>query len=145
MFRTPRVSLEVDISVSFEEISNSLLMNKQQVQLLTQNNKSLSSDVDNLTEILKDKNEEIDNLKEENSSLKSSLQHLKDMFYRLIHFLKDKILRSKDKEKYKEFAKELYEHGAIDDENMKSIRDISVDNKNKNYKDYNKEKDDFER
>ena len=38
------------------------------------------------------------------------------MFYNLVQFLMDKIFRIKDN-KYKKFAKELYEHRALDEEN----------------------------
>ena len=54
----------------------------------------------------------------------------------------DRIYRNKDKEKYMEFATELYEYGALDEEDF----NILQDNKNTNNK--NKfiiEKDDIER
>ena len=60
------------------------------------------------------------------------------MFYRLVHFLMDKIYRNKDKEKYMEFAKDL--HGALDDRNFHSLMDY-----NKSKKSHAIEKDDIER
>lgn len=48
----------------------------------------------------------------------------------------DRIFRNKDKNKYMSFAKELYEHGALDDESITKIQD--------NPQNIDKEKDDFE-
>ena len=54
----------------------------------------------------------------------------------------DRIYRNKDKEKYMEFAKELYEHGALDDEDFNLLQDNrNANNKNKSVI----EKDDIER
>ena len=81
-------------------------------------------------------------LNEENHLLKSMLKHLKSLIYNLVKFLMDRIYRNKDKEKYMEFAKELYEHGALDDDDFNFLQD----NKNTNNK--NKpaiKKDDIER
>lgn len=36
----------------------------------------------------------------------------------------DRIFRNKDKEKYMEFAKELYEHGALDKEDFELIANL---------------------
>ena len=44
----------------------------------------------------------------------------------------DRIYRNKDKEKYIEFAKELYEHGALEDEDFNLLKD------NRNTNDRNK-------
>lgn len=52
----------------------------------------------------------------------------------------DKIYRNKDKEKYMEFAKDLYTHGALDDQNFHSLMDY-----NKSKKSHAIEKDDIER
>ena len=59
-----------------------------------------------------------------------------------VNSLNDRIYRNKDKEKYIEFAKELYEHGALDDEDFNLLQD----NKNRNNRDKSIiEKDDIER
>ncbi len=50
----------------------------------------------------------------------------------------DKIFVKKDK-RYEEFAKELYEHGALDKDNFEIITKIN------NSKDYTIEKDDINR
>ena len=54
----------------------------------------------------------------------------------------DKIYKNKTKEKYMEFAKELYEHGALKEDDFKLLQN------NKNTNNINKsriEKDDIER
>lgn len=130
-----------ELSVILKEVESELLNNRDQIRLLLKNNEDLNSEVDNLKDKIKSKNEKINDLKEENSLLKSSLEHLKNLIYNLVKFLMDRIYRNKDKEKYIEFAKELYEHEALDDEDFNFLQD----NRDKN--DRNKsiiEKDDIE-
>ena len=53
----------------------------------------------------------------------------------------DRIYKNKDKEKYMEFAKELYEHGALDKEDF----NLFQDNRNlDNHKELEIEKDHME-
>ena len=56
-----------------------------------------------------------------------------------IQFLIDKIYKGKDKEKYMSFAKELYEHSALDKNDFELI---SNPNKSNNSKDYHTIKED---
>ena len=53
-------------------------------------------------------------------SLKSTLEYFKEIIYRLVQFLMDKIFVKKDK-RYEKFAKELYVHGALDKNNFEII------------------------
>ena len=82
------------------------------------------------------KDEEIDNLKNENSTLSGELKKWKNMFLKIINFIKNRLSRPKDKERYKEFTIDLYTHNAIDQETFDDIRN--------NYS-KDKRKDDFER
>ena len=82
------------------------------------------------------KDEEIDDLKKENSSLTNELKKWKNKFFKIINFIKNRLLRPKDKDRYKEFTIDLYTHGAIDEEIFNNIKD--------NYS-KDKRKDDFER
>ena len=129
-----------ELSVTLKEISNELISNRQRLKLLTKNNESLNQEVDKLNENIEEKGNEIQKLKKENHSLKSTLEHFKDMIYRLVQFLMDRIFVKKDK-RYEEFAKELYEHGALDKDNFEIF---SNQNKLNNSKDYEIEKDDVE-
>ena len=130
-----------ELSVILKEVESELLNNRDRIRLLLKNNEDLNSEVDNLNEKIKSKDNEINDLKEENYSLKSALEHLKNLIYNLVKFLMDRIYRNKDKEKYMEFAKELHEHGALDDEDFNLLQDSNTNNKNKSVI----EKDDIER
>lgn len=131
-----------ELTVTLKELESELLNNRDRINLLLKNNEDLNSEVNSLKDKIQYKNEEINELKEENSLLKSSLQHLKNLIYNLVKFLMDRIYRNKDKEKYMEFAKELYEHGVLDDEDFNLLKNNkNTNNKNKSVI----EKDDIER
>lgn len=131
-----------ELTVILKEVESELLNNRDRIRLLSRNNEELNSEVDSLKDKIKSKDENINDLQEENSLLKSSLEHLKNLIYNLVKFLMDRIYRNKDKEKYMEFAKELYEHGALDKEDFDLIANP---NKSNNSKGYNTiEKDDIE-
>ena len=131
-----------ELTVTLKELESELLNNRDRIKLLLKNNEDLNSEVNNLKDEIQSKNEEINKLKEENNSLKSSLEHFKNLIYNLVKFLMDRIYRNKDKEKYIEFAKELYEHGALEDNDFKLLQD-NRDSNNKNKTVI--EKDDIER
>ena len=102
----------------------------------TENNEALYLRVNTLTNKLTEKEEEIDNLTSDNNNLKAELNKWKKRFLNIINFIKNRLLRPKDKDKYKEFTIDLYTHKAIDQE-------IFDDIKNNYSKD--KRKDDLER
>ncbi len=130
-----------ELSVTLKEVESELLNNRDRIRLLLKNNEELNSEVDSLNDKIKSKDENINDLKEENSLLKSSLEHLKNLVYNLVKFLMDRIYRNKDKEKYMGFAKELYEHGALDEEDF----NLFQDNRNlDSHKELEIEKDDME-
>ena len=124
------------LSVTLEEMDSNLFRSEQQISHLTIVKSNLESENISLNKKLKEQEITI-----ENKILSSKLQYFKDMFYNLVRFLIDKIFRIKDN-KYKEFAKELYEHGALDDKNYKDIIGISKSNSKENKV---IEKDDFGR
>lgn len=131
-----------ELSVTLKEVETELFNNRDRIRLLLKNNEELNSEVDNLKDNIKSKDEKINDLKEENSLLKSSLEHLKNLIYNLVKFLMDRIYRNKDKEKYMEFAKELYVHGALEEDDFRLLQDNrNANNKNKSAI----EKDDIER
>jgi len=131
-----------ELTVTLKEIESELLNNRDRIKLLLKNNEDFNSEVNDLKDEIQSKNEEINELKEENHLLKSSLEHFKNLIYNLVKFLMDKIYRNKDKAKYMEFAKELYEHGALENEDFKLLQDDkNANNKNKSVI----EKDDIER
>lgn len=129
------------LSVTLEEMDSNLFRSEQQISHLTIVKSNLKSENISLNKKLKEQEITIDDLENENKILSSKLQYFKDMFYNIVRFLIDKIFRIKDN-KYKEFAKELYEHGALDDKNYKDIIGISKSNSKENKV---IEKDDFGR
>ena len=131
-----------EVLVTLKEVESELINNRQRINQLLNNNELSTNEIDKLKDEINSKNNEITELKKENNLLKSSLEHLKTLIYNLIHFLMDRIYRNKDKEKYIEFAKELYTHGALDEDNFKLFQDT----KDTNYKNKSTiEKDDIER
>lgn len=128
-----------ELSVTLKEIERELIANRQRINLYSKNNEELNLAVDNLKTKIQSQHNEIDDLKKENTLLKSSLNHFKTMVFNLIQFLIDRIYRGKDKEKYMSFAKELYEHSALDKNDFELI---SNPNKSNNSKDYHTIKED---
>lgn len=122
-------------------MDSNLFRCEQQISHLTIVKSNLESENIFLNKKLKEQEITIDDLENENKNLSSKLQYFKDMVYNLVRFLIDKIFRIKDN-KYKKFAKELYEHGALDDKNYKDIIGISKSNSKENKV---IEKDDFGR
>jgi len=127
-----------ELSITLNNVDNELNNNRDKIKMLTENNEALSLRVSTLENKINNQYDEIDELKEENHSLKSTLKHFKNMFYNMVQFLMDRIFRNKDKDKYMNFAKELYDHGALDDDSI-----IKIQNNSKNA-DKGKEKDDIE-
>ena len=130
-----------ELSMTLTNVDEELKYNREQINILTENNNSLELRVKTLDEKVSKKDEEINKLKEENNVLKSTLETLQNLFDRLIKFIKDRMFNKKEKDKYYDFSVDLYTHGIIND---KEIKDI------KNNYDYSKEKesknknDDFE-
>ena len=63
-------------------------------------------------------------IKKENNYLKELANHFKDLFDRLINFIKHKILgKDKERENYWAFSKDLYEHGIFSDKTTTDIKD----------------------
>lgn len=124
------------LSNTLNNVDKELKENRDIINTLTENNEALNLRVNTLTNKLTEKEEEIDNLISDNNYLKLELNKWKNRFLKIINFIKNRLLRPKDKDKYKEFTVDLYEHGAIDRETFVDIKD--------NYS-KDKRKDDFER
>ena len=110
--------------------------NNSLIVIIIFSSKNAKARVNTLTNKLTEKEEEIDNLTIDNNYLKSELNKWKNRFLNIINFIKNRLLRPKDKDKYKEFTIDLYTHNALDQETFDDI-------KNNYSKD--KRKDDFER
>ena len=124
------------LSNTLNNVDKELKENRDIINTLTENNEALNLRVNTLTNKLTEKEEEIDDLKEENSILINELKKWKNKFIKIINFIKNRLLRPKDNEKYNEFTIDLYTHKTIDQETFDDIRN--------NYS-KDKRKDDFER
>lgn len=121
-----------ELSITLIDVDTEIKENREQIQILTENNDALSLRVDTLNNKLKTKDDEIKNLKEENNLLKDSFEVLQTLFNKFIKFLKNKMFSKKDKEKYYEFSVDLYTHEIINEDEIKDI---------KNKHNYSKEKE----
>lgn len=117
-----------------------LFRSERQTSHLTMVNSNLESENISLNKRLKDSKTTIDKLKDASKFLSSKPKYFEDMFYNLVQFLMAKVYRIKDN-KHKEFAKELYQYGTLDNENYEDIMNIPKFNNLKGI--YVIEKDDF--
>ena len=130
-----------ELSITLTNVDEELKYNREQINILTENNNSLELRVKTLDDKVKAKDDEINELETENVFLKSILSSFKEKFDKLIKFLKGKMTNNKDKEKYYEFSVDLYTHGIINDNEIKNIKN-KYDNVTENNS--KKQNDDFE-
>lgn len=124
-----------ELSITLTNVDEELKYNRQQINILTENNNSLELRIKTLDNKVKKKDDEINELKEENNLLKTSLENLQRLFDKLIKFLKDRMFNKKEKDKYYDFSVDLYTHGIINDKEIKDIKN-NYDKKNKNKYDF---------
>ena len=125
-----------ELSITLTNVDEELKYNREQIEILTENNNALQLRVETLDNKIKTKNEKIDELKDENNLLKTSLESLQRLFDKLIKFLKDRMFNKKEKDKYYDMSNELYKRDIIGKDDMLEIKD--------NYDKKEKNKDDFE-
>lgn len=132
------------LSVTLNNVDTELKENKEKIKILTENNEALSLKVNTLSKSVENKDKEIKELKKENHNLKQMADYFKELFSRLVNFIKHKMFgKDKEREDYWEFSKDLYEHGIFSDETIESIQDDYKWSKD-NDKDKEYDKDDFE-
>ena len=112
-----------ELSITLTNVDEELKYNREQINILTENNNSLELRVKTLDNKVKKKDDEINELKTKNLFLKSILSSFKEKFDKLIKFLKNKMSNNKDKEKYYDFSVDLYTHGIINNKEIKDIKD----------------------
>ena len=125
-----------ELSITLTNVDEELKYNREQIEILTENNNSLELRVKTLDDKVKKKDDEIKELKEENNVLKTSLESLQRLFDKLIKFLKDRMFNKKEKDKYYDMSYELYKRDIIGKDDMLEIKD--------NYDKKDKNRDDFE-
>lgn len=124
-----------ELSITLNNVDEELKYNREQINILTENNNSLELRVKTLDDKVKKKDEEINELKQENNILKTSLENLQRLFDKLIKFLKDRMFNKKEKDKYYDMSYELYKRDIIGKDDMLEIKD-NYDKKDKNKDDY---------
>ena len=129
------------LSTTLTNVDYNIKENNKKIKILTENNKALELRVKSLTEKNKLKDNEIDELKEENNSLFAELNYFKNKFIRLIKFIKNRLFNRKDRDKYREFSRDLYEHGVIENDTIKELNETYKFSKEHNSV---KEKDDYD-
>lgn len=120
-----------ELSITLTNVDEELKYNREQINILTENNNSLELRVKTLDNKVKKKDDEIKELKEENNVLKTSLESLQRLFDKLIKFLKDRMFNKKEKDKYYDMSYELYKRDIIGKDDMLEIKD-NYDKKEKN-------------
>ena len=132
------------LSVTLNNVDTELQENREKIKILTENNKALTLKVDTLSKNIDNKNKEIKELKNDNKHLQEMVDYLKNLFRRLVKFIKNKMFgKEKEREDYWKVSKDMYEHGIFSDETIESIKDDYVWNK-ENDKHKDKGRDDFE-
>ena len=129
------------LSTTLTNVDSNIKENNKKIKILTENNEALELRVRSLNEKNKLKDNEIDELKQENNSLFAELNYFKNKFIGLIQFIKNRLFNRKDRDKYREFSRDLYEHGVIEDDTIKELNDTYKFSKEHNF---GKEKDDYD-
>lgn len=132
------------LSVTLNNVDTELQENREKIKILTENNKALTLKVDTLSKNIDNKNKEIKELKSNNKHLQEMVNYFKNLFSRLVKFIKNKMFgKDKEREDYWKISKDMYEHGIFSDDTIESIKDDYVWNK-ENDKHKDKGRDDFE-
>lgn len=132
------------LSVTLNNVDTELQENREKIKILTENNKALTLKADTLSKNIDNKNKEIKELKNDNKHLQEMVDYFKNLFRRLVKFIKNKMFgKEKEREDYWKVSKDMYEHGIFSDETIESIKDDYVWNK-ENDKHKDKGRDDFE-
>ena len=100
------------LSVTLNNVDTELQENREKIKILTENNKALTLKVDTLSKNIDNKNKEIKELKNDNKHLQEMVDYFKNLFRRLVKFIKNKMFgKEKEREDYWKVSKDMYEHG----------------------------------
>ena len=133
-----------ELSITLNNVDAELQENREKIKILTENNNVLSLKVKTLTKNIEKKDYEIKELKSENKHLQELVDYFKNLFSRLVKFIKNKMFgKEKEREDYWKVSKDMYEHGIFSDDTIESIKDDYIWNK-ENDKHKDKGHDDFE-
>jgi len=112
------------LSVTLNNVDTELQENREKIKILTENNKALTLKVDTLSKNIDNKNKEIKELKNDNKHLQEMVDYFKNLFSRLVKFIKNKMfVKEKERENYWEISKGLSKHGILSDDIIESIQE----------------------
>lgn len=132
------------LSNTLNNVDVELQENRDKIKILTENNNALELKVKTLTKNIEKKDNKIEELQEENSRLKTTIDYFKNLFNKLVKFIKNKMFgKDIERENYWEVAKDMHEHGIFSDDTIEGIKDDYVWSK-ENDKHKDKGRDDFE-
>lgn len=125
-----------ELSASLNIITKQARLDSRRIKNLKESNDALQLRVDSLSEKVETQENQINKLRTDNFNLKYQLQELKEVFEKLVNFLK-RMFNRKDKEDvYSEVISDIYENKIISEKTFDRI--TGWDNEK------GKEKDDYE-
>lgn len=125
-----------ELSASLNIITKQARLDSRRIKNLKESNDALQLRVDSLSEKVETQENQINKLRTDNFNLKYQLQKLKEVFEKLVNFLK-RMFNRKDKEDvYSEVISDIYENKIISEKTFDRI--TGWDNEK------GKEKDDYE-
>ena len=116
------------LSVTIDNVKDQLENDKKVIKFYEENNTAMFTKNKMLSKKLEEKESKIEKLEEENFSLRSSLEHFKKKFTKLIKFLQEKLFGWGRKESmYEKVVKDLYNDDILNDNDIKSIKKDDYD------------------
>lgn len=112
-----------DLSSTLSTINESYQSIQNENKILKENNNALELRVNKLTSKIKELEEKVFNLE----NINKALNKFKYLYNRLLGYLKNRITKSSDKDKYKELAKDLKTHDILEDENYNNLLNVKKD------------------
>lgn len=131
------------ITQEYKDKINSFISQVENTNKEYKNIQKLSTTLTNVDYNIKENNKKIKILTENNKALELRVKSLteKNKFIRLIKFIKNRLFNRKDRDKYREFSRDLYEHGVIENDTIKELNETYKFSKEHNSV---KEKDDYD-
>lgn len=110
-----------ELSANLNVITKQARQDSKKIKNLKENNEALQLRVDALSEKVETQEEQIDEYRKDNFNLKYELQELKQLFEKLINFLK-RMFNIKDKQEvYSEVVEDMYKHQIINEKTFDRI------------------------
>lgn len=131
------------ITQEYKDKINSFISQVENTNKEYKNIQKLSTTLTNVDYNIKENNKKIKILTENNKAFELRVKSLteKNKFIRLIKFIKNRLFNRKDRDKYREFSRDLYEHGVIENDTIKELNETYKFSKEHNSV---KEKDDYD-